>query len=90
MIHIFLINVNIIIFFPGGPVVQDALRESFIKLVRARFVERCPAPEPFLAPQSDEETPARKRGAKSAKVLTDSCQFYYLMIIVLMPNQNRK
>ncbi|RVX01837.1 hypothetical protein CK203_019553 [Vitis vinifera] len=51
----------------GEPVVQDALRESFLKLVRAHFVERCPASEPFLAPPSEEETPARKRGAKSAK-----------------------
>lgn len=39
-------------------------------------MERCPAPEPFLAPQSEEETPARKRGPKSAKVLSDSCQLY--------------
>lgn len=59
-------------FLPGEPVVQDALRESFLKLVRAHFAERCPASEPFLAPPSEEETPARKRGAKSAKVLSDS------------------
>ena len=53
-------------------------------------MERCPAPEPFLSPQSKEETPARKRGAKSAKVLPLSFQFYYLMIIILMQNQNKK
>ncbi|XP_027103786.1 uncharacterized protein [Coffea arabica] len=46
----------------------DHLKESFNKLVNGRFVERCPAPEPFLAPPSDEETPAKKRGAKSTKV----------------------
>ncbi|CBI22720.3 hypothetical protein AAG906_008753 [Vitis piasezkii] len=55
----------------GEPVVQDALRESFLKLVRAHFVERCPASEPFLAPPSEEETPARKRGAKSAKLVEE-------------------
>lgn len=46
----------------------DHLKESFNKLVNGRFVERCPAPEPFLAPPSEEETPAKKRGAKSTKV----------------------
>ncbi|KAI3458145.1 hypothetical protein Pfo_014808 [Paulownia fortunei] len=43
------------------------VRESFNRLLNARFIERCPAPEPFLAPP-DEETPAKKRGAKSAKI----------------------
>lgn len=33
-----------------------------------RFVERCPAPEPFIAEPTPEETPAKKRGAKSTKV----------------------
>ncbi|KAL0304271.1 UNVERIFIED_CONTAM: hypothetical protein Sradi_6295200 [Sesamum radiatum] len=47
----------------------NVVRESFNRLLIARFVERCPAPEPFLAPPADGETPAKKRGAKSAKVL---------------------
>ncbi|KAM3337754.1 DNA-directed RNA polymerase III subunit rpc3 isoform X1 [Capsicum galapagoense] len=46
----------------------DAARDSFNSLVKARFVERCPAPEPFLKPPSEEETAAKKRGAKSAKI----------------------
>ncbi|KAH7849430.1 hypothetical protein Vadar_017758 [Vaccinium darrowii] len=37
------------------------------RLVHARYVERCPAHEPFLAPPQD-ETGAKKRGSKSAKV----------------------
>lgn len=41
-------------------------RECFDRLLTARFVERCPAPEPFLAPPAEEETPAKKR--KSSKV----------------------
>ncbi|KAL2227074.1 UNVERIFIED_CONTAM: hypothetical protein Sindi_2066100 [Sesamum indicum] len=44
------------------------VRESFNRLLIARFIERCPAPEPFLAPPADGETPAKKRGAKSAKI----------------------
>ncbi|CAI9755120.1 unnamed protein product [Fraxinus pennsylvanica] len=43
------------------------VRETFSRLLNARFVERCPAPEPFLAPH-EEETPAKKRGTKSAKI----------------------
>ncbi|KAK2983516.1 hypothetical protein RJ640_023050 [Escallonia rubra] len=46
----------------------DALQDSFNRLVNARYVERCPAHEPFLAPPGDDETPAKKRGAKSAKM----------------------
>ncbi|KAI5675127.1 hypothetical protein M9H77_06077 [Catharanthus roseus] len=46
----------------------DAVLETFNKLVNARFVERCPAPEPFLEPPAEDETPAKKRGAKTAKV----------------------
>ncbi|CAN4101484.1 unnamed protein product [Withania somnifera] len=46
----------------------DAARDSFNSLVNARFVERCPAPEPFLEPPTEEETAARKRRAKSAKI----------------------
>ncbi|XP_048326847.2 uncharacterized protein LOC107414510 isoform X2 [Ziziphus jujuba] len=49
--------------------VQNDARESFQKLVTARFIEQCPAPEPFVAEPSPDETPAKKRGAKSAKVV---------------------
>lgn len=52
----------------------DNIQESFNKLVNGRFVERCPAPEPFLAPPSEEETPTKKRGAKSTKVVTFTFQ----------------
>lgn len=47
---------------------QDATRETLSKLINARFVERCPDPEPHLSPPSEEEAPARKR-TKSSKVL---------------------
>ncbi|KAJ8543100.1 hypothetical protein K7X08_005623 [Anisodus acutangulus] len=47
----------------------DAARDSFNRLVNAKFVERCPAPEPFLEPPTEEEAAAaKKRGAKSAKI----------------------
>ncbi|KAG5600658.1 hypothetical protein H5410_032028 [Solanum commersonii] len=46
----------------------DAARDSFNSLVNARFVERCPAPDPLLEPPAAEETAAKKRGAKSAKI----------------------
>ncbi|XP_047327585.1 DNA-directed RNA polymerase III subunit rpc3-like [Impatiens glandulifera] len=49
---------------------QDAIKENFRRLVGARYVERCPKPEPFLAPPSEEEVAAKKRrlGAKASKV----------------------
>ncbi|EXC19135.1 DNA-directed RNA polymerase III subunit RPC3 [Morus notabilis] len=46
--------------------VQDAVRESFQKLLNSRFVERCPAPEPFVEPSTIKSS--NKRGAKSAKL----------------------
>ncbi|PHT74269.1 Photosystem I chlorophyll a apoprotein A2 [Capsicum annuum] len=49
----------------------DVARDSFNNLVNARYVERCPAPEPFLKPPSEEKTAAKKRGAKSAKALME-------------------
>lgn len=49
----------------------DALHENFGELVNARFIERCPAHEPFLAPP-EEETPAKKRGVKSGKLAEES------------------
>ncbi|XP_073129743.1 uncharacterized protein [Henckelia pumila] len=44
-----------------------AVKESFNRLLNFRFIERCPKPEPFLAPPSDEEPPAKKRGARKGK-----------------------
>lgn len=46
----------------------QVVHNSFRRLLNARFIERCPAPEPFLAPPTEEETSAKKRGAKSAKI----------------------
>lgn len=63
------------------------MQENFIRLLNAQFVERCPAPEPFLAPPGDEETSAKKRGAKSAKVVavtTNKCKLFVLYIFVLV------
>ncbi|EOY23206.1 RNA polymerase III subunit RPC82 family protein, putative isoform 2 [Theobroma cacao] len=53
----------------GDDVILDAVREAFIKLLNAHFVERCPAAEPVLTKPTEEETSARKRVPKSAKIL---------------------
>uniref|UniRef100_A0A6N2ND08 DNA-directed RNA polymerase III subunit RPC3 n=1 Tax=Salix viminalis TaxID=40686 RepID=A0A6N2ND08_SALVM len=51
---------------------MEALQENIHKLVMARYVERCPISEPFLALPSEEEAEAaRRRGAKSAKVFLE-------------------
>ncbi|CAK7337304.1 unnamed protein product [Dovyalis caffra] len=48
---------------------MEALRGNIHKLVMARYVERCPVAEPFLAlPSEEEAAPAKRRGAKSAKI----------------------
>ncbi|KAK0597361.1 hypothetical protein LWI29_024534 [Acer saccharum] len=46
----------------GKPVTLDYVQEILLKLVTAHYVERCPAPEPVLAPK--DEAPAKKRGPK--------------------------
>ncbi|TXG70915.1 hypothetical protein EZV62_005850 [Acer yangbiense] len=50
------------LFEHGKPVTLDYVQEILLKLVTARYVERCPAPEPVLAPK--DEAPAKKRGPK--------------------------
>lgn len=49
-------------------VALDVVRESLLKLLKVRYVERCPAPEPVVSPPAEEDT--KKRGAKS-KVISD-------------------
>ncbi|GMP70251.1 hypothetical protein CsSME_00029187 [Camellia sinensis var. sinensis] len=51
---------------------RDALQNNFNRLVNSRYVEHCPAHEPFLAPPAEEETVVKKQGAKSAKVMKES------------------
>lgn len=53
---------------------EDLVQESLVKLLTARYVERCPASEPVLAARVKEETTAKKRGPKSARVIAVSCQ----------------
>ncbi|KAB1210684.1 hypothetical protein CJ030_MR6G009124, partial [Morella rubra] len=50
----------------------DVVQESLLKLLTARYIERCPAPEPVLAAPVKEETTAKKRGPKSAKTNEES------------------
>ncbi|GAA0158420.1 DNA-directed RNA polymerase [Lithospermum erythrorhizon] len=51
-----------------GNSAEDSVQDNFHKLVQARFVERCPAPEPFLAPPAEEKS-STKRSSKTFKVL---------------------
>lgn len=53
-----------------------AIQENLHKLVLARYVERCPNPEPVLEQPTEEEARIKKRGAKSAKVITYLCKIY--------------
>lgn len=63
--------------------VVDVVRETFSKLLTARYVERCPAPEPVVYTLVKEEITNRKQGAKSAKVTINSCQFIIISLVEL-------
>lgn len=41
-----------------------ALKESFNRLVKGRYIERCPKPEPFLSSSAEDAPPPRKRNQK--------------------------
>ncbi|KAL7214272.1 hypothetical protein ACSBR1_026644 [Camellia fascicularis] len=56
----------------GNFTARDALQNNFNRLVNSRYVEHCPAHEPFLAPPAEEETVVKKQGGKSAKVMKES------------------
>ncbi|XP_028103978.1 DNA-directed RNA polymerase III subunit RPC3 isoform X3 [Camellia sinensis] len=56
----------------GNFTARDALQNNFNRLVNSRYLEHCPAHEPFLAPPAEEETVVKKQGAKSAKVMKES------------------
>ncbi|KAG6660451.1 DNA-directed RNA polymerase III subunit rpc-3 isoform X2 [Carya illinoinensis] len=51
---------------------ENLVQESLVKLFTARYVERCPASEPVLAARNKEDTPAKKRGPKSARTAEES------------------
>ncbi|XP_039033044.1 uncharacterized protein LOC120168655 [Hibiscus syriacus] len=55
----------------GDDAILDAVQEAMIKLLNARFVERCPASEPVLTNPTKQELSARKRAAKYAKILEE-------------------
>lgn len=56
--------------FAGNSVGMGAVQENLRKLVMARYVEHCPTAEPFLESPTEDDAPARKRGAKSSKVIS--------------------
>lgn len=61
-------------FFPDAALAPDEVRETLLKLVAAHYVERCPAPQPVIALPTEEESAAKRRASKSAKVHSCSCQ----------------
>ncbi|KAK7308908.1 hypothetical protein RJT34_05237 [Clitoria ternatea] len=49
-------------------VAANVIREGLCKLLTARYVERCPAPEPVVSTVFKDETSTRKRSSKAAKI----------------------
>ncbi|KAG9136413.1 hypothetical protein Leryth_022402, partial [Lithospermum erythrorhizon] len=54
---------QVALYYSSGNSAEDSVQDNFHKLVQARFVERCPAPEPFLAPPAEEKS-STKRSSK--------------------------
>ncbi|KAJ7246343.1 hypothetical protein O6H91_Y428400 [Diphasiastrum complanatum] len=60
--------------------VETTLKETFASLVRAHYIERCPAPEPLLTLKSQDEQPKKKvsrtasrsRAAILAKIVAET------------------
>ncbi|KAF2320455.1 hypothetical protein GH714_027552 [Hevea brasiliensis] len=52
----------------GNSIGLDAVQENLRKLVMAHYVEHCLTPEPGLASPTEEDAPARKRGAAKRKL----------------------
>ncbi|KAJ6869903.1 hypothetical protein NC651_034573 [Populus alba x Populus x berolinensis] len=65
---------------------MEALQDNMHKLVMARYVERCPITEPFLAlPSEEEAAPVRRRGAKSAKAFLEPETLEQRVLVAAVP-----
>ncbi|KAJ9164181.1 hypothetical protein P3X46_023787 [Hevea brasiliensis] len=74
----------------GNSIGVDAVQENLHKLVMAHYVEHCPASEPFLASPTEEDAPARKRGAKSAKIVIESEAIEQRVLAAAVPMEARR
>lgn len=57
---------------------REGLRANFNRLVSARYVERCPRPEPFIEPSPQEETRSTRR--RSAKISFNTMILYDVLL----------
>jgi len=53
----------------------DAVRESLCRLLRARYVERCPVPEATIVEEKGDDKKARSTSNKKARVIVYLCHF---------------
>ncbi|KAJ6869835.1 hypothetical protein NC651_034521 [Populus alba x Populus x berolinensis] len=70
---------------------MEALQDNMHKLVMARYVERCPISEPFLAlPSEEEAAPVRRRGAKSAKAFLEPETLEQRVLVAAVPPEGMR
>ncbi|XP_048229392.1 DNA-directed RNA polymerase III subunit rpc-3 [Ricinus communis] len=69
----------------GNSIGLDSVKENLCKLVNGRYIEHCPASEPVLAPPTEEEDRAKKRSAKSAKIVIESETLEQRVLAVAVP-----
>ncbi|XP_065847977.1 uncharacterized protein [Euphorbia lathyris] len=74
----------------GNSIGLDTVQEKLGRLLRDHFVERCPDPEPFVAPPTEEETAAKKRGAKSAKIVVESQTLEDRVLAAAVPMDSKR
>lgn len=53
----------------------DAVRESLCRLLRARYVERCPVPEAKIVEEKGDDKKGRSTSNKKARVIVYLCNF---------------
>ncbi|KAJ8771523.1 hypothetical protein K2173_026700 [Erythroxylum novogranatense] len=74
----------------GNSISLDAVQENLHKLVTSHYVERCPLSEPVLTQPDQDEVPARKRGAKSSKIIVEPETLEQRVIAAAVPVEAKR
>ncbi|CAN1284006.1 DNA-directed RNA polymerase III subunit RPC3 [Linum perenne] len=72
----------------SGKIGITTVQENLHKLVMARYVESCPAPEPTVLPQIVDG--AKKKAAKSAKIIVEKVTLEQRVMSAAMPSEVKR
>lgn len=68
----YVLSQNHVLSLSENAMAPDAVRESLCRLLRARYVERCPVPEAKIVEEKEDDKKAR---SKKARVIVYLCHF---------------